>query len=119
MRTLIISAGSIFAVLGGLQAANPKLAAPSVGGVVTNMVERARAGDAAAFAAVIDSASVSNLLPMIQRSGMLTNYTDCLKSQTATAARLDYHNSGNNTHFQIELKNDGNTWNVANIWLCR
>ena len=56
---------------------------------------------------------------MVQRSGMLTNYTERLHASSATAARLDYHYPEKGCHFQVTLAKQGTAWHVTGLGLCR
>ena len=94
-------------ILGCSRTAQTDLAGQSVGDIVTNMVQHAKAGDTNYFAPVLDPSSAaqpSQLLAMIQRSGMLTNYSSRLQSESPTFARLNYHYLERGCHFQVDLR---------------
>lgn len=125
MRTWIpwISFALVAISLSGCGKARDAAPAPqTVGDVVTNLVARAQANDAAFFAALLD-ASVSNqapqLISMIQRSGMQTNFVGRLRKDSATQARLDYHDEESKCHFQVDLQQEGVDWKVRRIYFCR
>ena len=94
----------------------------TVGELATNLVQRARAGETAYFAPLLD-ATVSNqapqLLEMIQRSGMETNYLGRLRKDSTTQARLDYHDPDAECHFQVDLQREGASWTVRRVYFCR
>jgi hypothetical protein len=109
--------------LTGCAKAPDKTAAPAtVGDVATNLVARARANDTAYFSGLLD-ATVSNqapqLIAMVQRSGMQTNYLGRLRKESATQARFDYHDEEHNCHFQVDLQQDGADWKVRRIYFCK
>ena len=116
-----------------------------VAGLITEIVNKAKAGDAAYFAPKIEGYSAgaesnlvalagrdsrgrrpsyrpgaeSNLVEMILRSGMATNYpARCLFTTNGTG-RLDYHFLEQKCHFQIDLVKTNETWTINRIWFCR
>jgi hypothetical protein len=56
---------------------------------------------------------------MIQRSGMETNYLGRLRKDSATQARMDYHDEDRNCHFQVDLQQEGADWKVRRIYFCK
>lgn len=97
----------------------PALSGRTIGEVATNLVQLASAGDAAAFANVLQSSvPAADVLAMIQRSGMLTNHASRLHT-AGERARLDYHSPAQRTHFQVELARESTVWRVKQIFLCR
>jgi hypothetical protein len=123
MKHLRIIAGWLGCILAGFSAsAQSNLAAHSVGEIVTNMVQHAQTGDTNYFIAVLDSSATgkaSQLIGMIQRSGMLTNYPSRLESQSPAEVRLNYHYLERGCHFQIDLQKQDTVWKVTRIWFCR
>ncbi len=61
----------------------------------------------------------SNLVAMIRRSGMSTNYVSRCSLNTNGTGRLDYHDLERGCHFQIDLAKTNDTWAVKRIWFCR
>jgi hypothetical protein len=95
---------------------------PTLGAVVTNLVQRAEAGDVGFFKGLLgssDDAVVTQVIRMVQRSGMLTNYTSRFESSSPTSARLNYHWLERHCHFQVDLHKDKDAWGVKRIGLCR
>jgi len=116
-----------------------------VAGLVTEIVAKAKAGDAAYFAPKIEGYSKgaetnraaragrdsrgrrpsyypgaeTNLVAMILRSGMETNFPGRCLFTTNGTGRLDYHNIGQQCHFQIDVVKTNETWTVNRIWFCR
>jgi hypothetical protein len=94
----------------------------TVADLVTNFVQRARAGDTTYFTPLLDSAASSQtpeLLEMVKRSGMETNYLGRLRKDSATQARLDYHDPDAQCHFQVDLQREGANWTVRRVYFCR
>ena len=93
-----------------------------VGPLVREIVTRAKKGDTAYFAPLMDQAckgQETNLVAMIQRSGMSTNYATRCRLETNGTGRLDYHYLEQGCHFQIDLAKTNNTWTIKRIWFCR
>jgi len=94
----------------------------TIGDLVTNLATRAQANDSSYFGAFLDPA-VSNQAPqlvsMILRSGLPTNYLGRLRKDSASQARLDYHDEEHNCHFQVDLQQEGADWKVRRIYFCR
>ncbi len=113
-------AGLLLAACEGAVESKPQ--AQSLGAAVTNLFERAQAGDINYFTALVVSpapGSAAGLMAMVRRSGMLTNYTERLHSTSPTEARLDYHYLEKGCHFQVNLAKQGSAWQVTGIWPCR
>jgi predicted small lipoprotein YifL len=112
----------VFSLSGCGKAPDRVPASQTVGDVVTNLVARAQTNDTAYFSGLLDAA-VSNqapqLISMIQRSGMATNFVGRLRKDSATQARLDYHDEEHNCHFQVDLQQSGADWKVRRIYFCR
>jgi hypothetical protein len=94
------------------------LAGQTIGEIATNIVRLAEEGKVRPFASVMEENQRQQLVGMIRRSGMLTNYANRLQ-ESRNEGRLDYHEIPQNLHFQIDSKRDGRTWKVTRIWLCR
>lgn len=94
----------------------------TTGDVATNLVAHAQTNDLSFFVVLLDPA-VSNQAPqlvsMVQRSGMETNYLGRLRKDSATQARLDYHDEERNCHFQVDLQQEGVDWKVRRIYFCK
>ncbi len=114
---------AVLALVAGCSAgARNGLTGQSVGQVVTNIVAFAQAGKTTCFTPVFEplgDLQTPQLFGMIQRSGMLTNYSGRLQMQSAVKARLDYHYIERGCHFQVDLQKNGSTWRVTRIWFCR
>src|SRR5262245_27743050 len=98
--------------------AQPKTA----GDVAADLVAHAQTNDLPFFVSVLDAAvsnQASQLVSMIQRSGMETNYLGRLRKDSATQARLDYHDEERNCHFQVDLQQEGADWKVRRIYFCK
>jgi len=102
------------------------LAAPAVtnevGALVGKMVTRAQKGDTAYFAPLMDphyKGKETNLVEMIQRSGMATDYVGRCTLHTNGTGRLNYHYLERGCHFQIDLAKTNQTWTIKRIWFCR
>jgi hypothetical protein len=94
----------------------------SVGDVVTNLAQHANAGDTNYFSSLLGpshASETSHLLAMIQRSGMVTNYSRRVRRTSPTLARLDYCDIERGCHFQVEMQKESGGWSVSGIWLCR
>jgi hypothetical protein len=94
----------------------------TAGDVVTNLLAHAQTNDVPYFVTLLDAASSNQapqLVSMIQRSGMETNYLGRLRKDSATQARLDYHDEEHNCHFQVDLQQKGADWKVRRIYFCR
>lgn len=110
---------NVFAVLMSM-ALGCSAAAPggaTIGDVVTNLVQHARRGDQAFFT-LVAKGPAAEIMSMVQRSGMETNFVERLQKKSDSTARLDYHMLERGCHFQVDLRKDTN-WVVASIWLCR
>ena len=102
------------------------LAAPAVtneiAALVTEIVTRAEEGDAAYFAPHMDpnyKGRETNLVTMIQRSGMATNYVGRCALNTNGTGRLNYHYLEQGCHFQIDIAKTNEMWTITRIWFCR
>ena len=102
------------------------LAAPTVTNevatLVAEIVTKADHGDASFFAPHMDphyKGRETNLVQMIQRSGMATNYVDRCTLNTNGTGRLNYHYLERGCHFQIDLAKTNTTWTIKRIWFCR
>ena len=102
------------------------LAAPNVTNevatLVTEIVTRAETGDAAYFLPTMDpnyKGSETNLVAMIQRSGMATNFMSRCTVNTNGTGNLHYHYLERGCHFQIDLAKTNETWTIKRIWFCR
>ena len=98
--------------------AQPKTA----GDLAADLVAHAQTNDLPFFASLLDavvSNQASQLVSMIQRSGMETNYLGRLRKDSATQARLDYHDEERNCHFQVDLQQEGADWKVRRIYFCK
>ncbi len=102
------------------------LAAPNVTNevatLVTEIVTRAEKGDAAYFAPKMDPnyrGKETNLVAMIQRSGMATNYLGRCTVNTNGTGNLNYHYLERGCNFQIDLVKTNETWTIRRIWFCR
>jgi len=94
----------------------------TAGDVVTNLLTHAQTNDVSYFVTLLDTVSSNQapqLLSMIQRSGMETNYLGRLRKDSPTQARLDYHDEERNCHFQVDLQQEGADWKVRRIYFCR
>jgi len=144
MKTKIIMVGIVaaFAIVGvfAQPGENSQIAA-----LVKEIVNKAKAGDAAYFAPKIKGyykeaetnlvdmssqaargrrplyrpGSETNLVDMILRSGMETNYTARCFFTTNGTGRLNYHYPEKKCHFQIDLVKTNDTWTINRIWFCR
>jgi hypothetical protein len=102
------------------------LATPSatngIAALVTTIVAKADKGDAAYFAPHMDShyrGRETDLVAMIRRSGMATNYVRRCTLNANGTGRLDYHYLERGCHFQIDLSKTNDTWRIKRIWFCR
>jgi hypothetical protein len=94
----------------------------TVGDLATNLVAHAQTNDVSFFVALLDpglSNQAPQLVSMVQRSGMETNYLGRLRKDSATQARLDYHDEERSCHFQVDLQQEGVDWKVRRIYFCR
>ncbi len=108
--------------IGGPAMADSHAKATTVGEAVTNLVQHAQAGDTNYFNGLMSTQApglANQIMAMIQRSGMLTNYTQRLSSSSPTQAHLDYHYPEKGCYFQVELAKQGADWRVTGIWPCR
>jgi len=125
MKLFVSSLTSILAgwLLAGCGRRPETPAAPKTAGdVATNLVARARAKDTAYFGGLLDPAfsnQAPQLISMVERSGMETNYLGRLRKDSATQARFDYHDEEHNCHFQVDLQQEGSDWKVRRIYFCR
>ena len=114
---------ALVTLLSGCRAESAEISGESIGALVTNLVKQADASETALLASVLQPGDkvteVSSLMPMIQRSGMLTNYLERLEQHSTTNARLNYHWLERHCHFQVELANTGALWRVTRIGYCR
>jgi hypothetical protein len=101
----------------GCRKSSDGLTAPTIGELATNIVRLAQT-QGTPLESVMEDSQREQLLEMIRRSGMLTNYTSRLQ-ESQDEAQLDYHELTQKLHFQIDLKRDGRMWKVDRIWLCR
>ena len=116
-RTIV----AIFAISACLAAAVP-IATNQVGILVTDIVTKADAGDTAYFAAHMGPhylGQETNLVEMIKRSGMATNYTERLTLNTNGTGRLNYHYLERGCHFQIDITMTNDSWTIRQILFCR
>ena len=116
-----------------------------VAGLVKEIVGKAKAGDAAYFAPKIEGYSKGaetnvaaiagrdskgrrpsyrpgaekDLVAMILRSGMETNFPGRCLFTTNGTGRLDYHFLKQKCHFQIDVVKTNETWTINRIWFCR
>ena len=93
-----------------------------VAALVTEIVTRAEKGDAAYFAPNMDPnylGKETNLVAMIQRSGMATNYAGRCTINTNGTGNLNYHYLERGCNFQIDLVKTNGTWTLKRIWFCR
>jgi len=144
MKTRIIMIGIVAAVVVVGVLAQPG-ETNQVAGLVAEIVSKAQAGDAAFFAPKIEGYSTeaktnlvgiasrdgrgrrpsyypgaeTNLVDMILRSGMATNYTARCLFTTNGTGRLDYHSIAQKCHFQIDVVKTNDTWSINRIWFCR
>jgi len=94
----------------------------TAGDLAAELVAHAQVNDLPFFASLLDAAvsnQASQLVAMIQRSGMETNYLGRLRKDSATQARLDYHDEERNCHFQVDLQQEGADWKVRRIYFCK
>jgi hypothetical protein len=94
----------------------------TAGAVVTNLVAHAQTNDVSFFVTLLDpglSNQAPQLVSMVQRSGLETNYLGRLRKDSATQARLDYHDEERNCHFQVDLQQEGADWKVRRIYFCK
>jgi hypothetical protein len=61
----------------------------------------------------------TDLIGMINQSGMPTNYLTRYHLETNGTARLDYHLLERGCNFQIDLAMTNGDWNIRRIWFCR
>jgi hypothetical protein len=101
----------------GCRKSSDGLTAPTIAELATNIVRLAQT-QGTALESVMEDSQREQLLEMIRRSGMLTNYATRLQ-ESQDEAQLDYHELTRNLHFQIDLKRDGRMWKVDRIWVCR
>jgi hypothetical protein len=124
MKRISILGGCLAAlVLAGraIPAVNPPKA-HGLEAAVAGLVQHAQAGDTNyfnGFLAAPNPVIAGQLVGMVQRSGMLTNYSERLHASSATTARLDYHYPEKGCHFQVTLSKQGATWHVTGLGLCR
>jgi hypothetical protein len=124
MKRISILTGCLAGLLltGHVVAAGSQPKAHSLKEAVADLVHHAQAGDTNHLTALLSSPApgvAAQVALMIQRSGMLTNYTERLRSFSPTEARLDYHYPEKGCHFQVSLEMRGSAWEVARIQLCR
>jgi hypothetical protein len=113
-------AGLLLAGCGATAASQPE--AQSLKEAVTTLVQHAQAGDTRYFSGLMPSptpGAAAQLVAMVRRSGMLTNYTERLHARSPTEARLDYHYLEKGCHFQVSLVKENSAWKVKQIGLCR
>lgn len=98
------------------------VAGQTVGDIATNLVQRAQANDTNYFVGFLDSSAkdqAPQLIEMIHRSGMLTNYAGHLRKDSLTQGRFDYHAPEAQCHFQVDLQQEGADWKVRRFYFCR
>lgn len=114
---------AVAVVASGCSPEAPKpLAGQTIETVVTTLVQRAQAGDSNYFVAFLDSGKLEDaaqIMTMVQRSGMATNYLGRLRKDSAGQARLDYHDPDAECHFQVDLQQAGADWRVRRFYFCR
>lgn len=109
-----------FAIAGAVIAQTD--APQEIAGLVKEIVEKAEASDATYFTPMMDphyAGKETNLVVMIRRSGMMTNYAERCTLSTNGTGRLNYHFLERGCHFQIDLLKSNDTWRVQRIWFCR
>lgn len=120
---MLVLLASVIACMVGCGKGPESTAQPKTAGdVITNLVAHAQTNDVSFFVTLLDP-GLSNQAPllvsMVQRSGMETNYLGRLRKDSATQARLDYHDEERNCHFQVDLQQEGIDWKVTRIYFCR
>ena len=117
------SAAAAFLFLVLAVGCRPAPIAPTVGGLVAQIVEHADAGDASFFKPYLDGApsgGAEHLAEMIRNSGMAGNFSErTIYSARNTAARLDYCDISRGCHFQVDLVQQDGSWTIRRIWFCR
>jgi hypothetical protein len=94
---------------------------PTIGGLVTAIVARAKANDERFFSRYLDESfkgQEARLIAMINASGMATNF-NARTTVNGDHATMDYHDLSAGCHFQIELEKRGSDWTIKRIFFCR
>lgn len=90
--------------------------------LVKEIVAKAEAGDTPYFAPKMDehyAGRETNLVGMIRRSGMATNYPGRCTINTNGTGNLNYHYLEARCNFQIDVVKSNETWIIKRIWFCR
>ena len=96
--------------------------ARSIDDLVKMVTDRAEAGDTQFFESLLDKpykGKSPQLIEMIKRSGMLTNFKQRLTKQPDGTGRLNYHYLEKGCYFQIDLLEHDGVWRITRIWFCR
>lgn len=99
-------------------------------GVVAELIEKAKGGDRAYFAPLVqapaDSQAVTDMMRMIRHADMLQRFQHRMYFVPATKLplrpghwRLDFHDPELNVHIQVDLMSETDPWRVNRLYFCR
>ncbi len=90
-------------------------------GLVKDITDRAVVGDVNYFVPKMDPHCVglaTNLMRMIQRSGMASDFRERCSVQTNGTVRMNYHIPERGAHFKIDMVRSNSIWTVRMFELC-